>query len=442
MKKIIPFSLVAMDKVNFDNVELSINPAKTSFMLFSRKRNWQQPVALLLNGRMIPPTKQIDFLGFLLDHRLTGVPHIQAKAVAAKKLIFAARRFLARSWGLSKSRLKRLYATTIEPMMLYGCSLWCPVTDRAKSITILRSAQRQMALIILRVFKSTSTEACLALCGMLPIELRIAELAACRCLAIRSSFSPRAAHSIRQKFPTIDFSSPIDTPARFFSEHLPPWLQETPLPLVLLPPKGSIPLLPFGHDVWRVYTDGSVIGGCTGYGLVIVNSQGTVASCRGKLPPHCSIFQAEGIAILQALRYVSSQATPTSSVEIFADSRAALTASISATKISSPFTDIREILLSARMKIQMFWIASHRGHLGNERADTLAKQGALGPGGPTDLLPLPTASIRREIRAAVQHSWSQSWKISAKASTTRPFIPPPIFIHCISYSRIKTTKVT
>ena len=133
----------------------------------------------------------------------------------------------------------------------------------------------------------------------------------------------------------------------FFSEHLPPWLQKTPLPLVLLPPEGSIPLLPLGHDVWRVHTDGSVIGGCTGYGLVVVNSKGTVATCRGKLPPHCSIFQAEGLAILQALRYVATMATPTSSVEILADSRVALTASISATQIYSPFTEIREILLTA-----------------------------------------------------------------------------------------------
>ena len=197
-------------------------------------------------------------------------------------------------------------------------------------------------------------------------------------------------------------------------------------PSTSAPPEGIIPLLPLGHDVWRVYTDGSVIGGCTGYGLVVVNSKGTVATCRGKLPPHCSIFQAEGLAILQALRYVATMATPTSSVEIFADSRAALTAIISATQISSPFTEIREILLSASMEIQMFWIASHRGHQGNEWADTLAKQGALGPGGPTDFLPLPTANIRRDIRAAARQSWSQSWNISTKASTTRAFIPDPL----------------
>jgi hypothetical protein len=78
------------------------------------------------------------------------------------------------------------------------------------------------------------------------------------------------------------------------------------------------------------------------------------------------------------------------------------------------------------MRIQMFWIASHRGHQGNEWADTLAKQGALGPGGPTDFLLLPTANIRREIRAAVQQSWSRSPNTLTKASTTRAFIPDPL----------------
>ena len=39
---------------------------------------------------------------------------------------------------------------------------------------------------------------------------------------------------------------------------------------------------------------------------------------------------------------------------------------------------------------------------------------------------LPTANIRREIRAAAQQSWSQSWNMSTKASITRTFIPDPL----------------
>ena len=51
---------------------------------------------------------------------------------------------------------------------------------------------------------------------------------------------------------------------------------------------------------------------------------------------------------------------------------------------------------------------------------------------------LPTANIRREIRAAAQQSWSQSWnidvEISTKASITRAFIPDtlaPSHLHSV-----------
>ena len=74
----------------------------------------------------------------------------------------------------------------------------------------------------------------------------------------------------------------------------PPWLTPALQPLILLPAEGSIPLLPSASGTVRVYTYGSVISGCTGYGLVVVNSSGIVATCRGKLPNECSIFQAEG----------------------------------------------------------------------------------------------------------------------------------------------------
>ena len=47
-------SMVSIVNTWANSVELSINSGKTSFMLFSRKRYWHQPVALSLNGLLIP----------------------------------------------------------------------------------------------------------------------------------------------------------------------------------------------------------------------------------------------------------------------------------------------------------------------------------------------------------------------------------------------------
>jgi len=172
-----------------------------------------------------------------------------------------------------------------------------------------------------------------------------------------------------------------------------------------------------------VYTDGSVISGCTGYGLVVVNSSGIVATCRGKLPNQCSIFQAEGQAILQAIRFALTIVPKPSFVEIFSDSRAALIASLTSERVTSPFHDVRTLLLSLHNQVQLFWIAGHRGHLGNEIADLLAKQGALGPGTFTDALPPPASSFRLQVRQSVREMWASRWAESPKASTTRAFFP-------------------
>ena len=140
------------------SVDLTINARKTTFMLFSRKRNIPS-ISLQLEGQSIQLVRQFSYLGFLLEQRLSWLPHIQAKCLTAKKLIFAARRYLANTWGLSMLRLKKIYVSAIEPMLLYGCSLWCPGIDRARPLAALRSFQRLSAVVILRTFKSTSAEA-------------------------------------------------------------------------------------------------------------------------------------------------------------------------------------------------------------------------------------------------------------------------------------------
>jgi ribonuclease HI len=404
------------------SIELSINTQKTTFMLFSRGRARQQ-IPLLVEGLTILPVREAHFLGFLLDQRLSWLPHVRAKCLSAKKLIFAIKRHLSSSWGLAKSRWKKLYTSTIEPMLLYGCSIWCPVIVQVRAAAILRSTQRQIALMMLRAFKSTSTEACLVLSGLLPIDLRIAEVAACRFVAIRSPFSLRAAKFIHDSFPCIDLSQSVSLPTRYFSPHHPPWLRPQISPLIILPPDGHIPLLPSAPGITRVYTDGSVINSCTGYGILVCNSEGIVATCRGKLPSTCSIFQAEGQALLQAIRFATTMSPQPALIEILSDSRAALITSLSTDRICSPFVEIRMMLVSSPIKIQLYWIASHRGHSGNEIADTLAKQGALGPGAQTDSLPTPVSSLRLALHRVTMKIWAERWASSAKAPITRSFLP-------------------
>jgi len=140
------------------SVELTINAQKTTFMIFSRSRSRPQSITLSLEGQSILPVRETQFLGLLLDQRLSWFPHVRSKCLNVKKLIFAVKRHLSVTWGLSKSVLKKLYTSTIEPTLLYGCSIWCPVISQARAVAILRSTQRLVAQIMLRTFKSSSTK--------------------------------------------------------------------------------------------------------------------------------------------------------------------------------------------------------------------------------------------------------------------------------------------
>jgi len=135
------------------------------------------------------------------------------------------------------------------------------------------------------------------------------------------------------------------------------------------------------------------------------------------------VFNTSLVALLQAIRFARSMSPQPALIEILSDSRAALITSLSTDRICSPFVEIRMMLVSSPIKIQLYWIASHRGHSGNEIADTLAKQGALGPGAQTDSLPTPVSSLRLELHPVTMKIWAERWASSAKAPITRSFLP-------------------
>ena len=174
-------------------------------------------------------------------------------------------------------------------------------------------------IAIARSFGSVSTEALLVISGLLPIDLRIKEGAAMRFLALspHGDFSLRTYASIH-RFVSQHIANATPS-TRFFSSSHPPWSGGIRTP-ILLPRDGPIPLLASTPRTRRVYTDGSVIGGRTGYGAVVCSDTSILATCRGRLPDGCSIFQAEGAGLRAVLKYLMTMALDYDSVDILVDS--------------------------------------------------------------------------------------------------------------------------
>ena len=112
---------------------------------------------LSLCGSELRGSVQVRFLGYILDPGLSWIPHIEKRCTVAKRLIFGYRRFLGLIWGLNQPRLETLYLAVIEPVLLYGCSLWCSASRSKRARTKLRSVQGLYNIMLVRALSSTSS---------------------------------------------------------------------------------------------------------------------------------------------------------------------------------------------------------------------------------------------------------------------------------------------
>jgi hypothetical protein len=90
---------IAADWASIIGVEFSTS--KTMTMLFTRKRkkSYQSPGRLRLEGQSLPWVKEAKYLGVTIDDKLTWQTHITAKIKKAKKTLMAAKSSISKSWG-------------------------------------------------------------------------------------------------------------------------------------------------------------------------------------------------------------------------------------------------------------------------------------------------------------------------------------------------------
>ncbi|CAN0018624.1 unnamed protein product, partial [Heterosigma akashiwo] len=123
------------------------------------------------HGHSIPVADELTFLGVILDRKLTWASHIEACTKKAKQLAVAMTSCLrgqSGDWGQgSQTDLQG----AVEPIMLNGVVAWAAALTKKGAQGRLRSVQRLAALAMTGCFRTTSTQAALALAGLLPAEM-------------------------------------------------------------------------------------------------------------------------------------------------------------------------------------------------------------------------------------------------------------------------------
>jgi hypothetical protein len=294
--------------------KLAIQPNKTEAVVFTRKTT---PLHLLItaanvNAQISPSMK---YLGVYFDSKLTWHAHLDFNTAKLHRLHGHLLQCLRATWGLGPDALRHLYIGAIEPALTYGCSSWGNVVTKQWARTKLLSIQRLFALRITRGFRTVSTEASLLLAGLIPIDLRIQE---------------RMAHYVMRRNAEPPECITADLQAAQINTHsLERKISYSQLPhpsqqIIISSPPDDI--TPSSRHI-SVYTDGSKGEGVSAAFTVSDNlspSHYNNVSQLFRLDSSCTVYQAECLAIREALRWISTTAHSLDCVTIYSDCQSAI----------------------------------------------------------------------------------------------------------------------
>ena len=136
--------------------------------------------------------------------------------------------------------------------------------------------------------------------------------------------------------------------------------------------------IPLEDDAVHFNTDGSKTDHGVGSGIY---SEQLNLSLSYRLPIQCSVFQAEVMAIKEALSWLKENIISCKDIRIFSDSQASLKSLASVSTNSRTVHDCQSSLkeMTEQFNIHLIWVPGHRDIPGNCKADELAKNGTLLP---------------------------------------------------------------
>ena len=378
-------------------------------ILFSNHTNPIIPPSLKLGSETLTYSTSAKFLGLIFDSKLTWIQHLTQLKTECQKLLGIMKMISSQRYGAMKDSLIQIYRTYIRAKLDYGSVIYCSANQRelSKLDVVTNDALR----IATGAFKSTRIDSLYALCAEPKLSERREELAlryylklraslrnpANKCIVNRNEQTFRNAaqnpffvriSNIKQKYNLPTFFIRPEFSYRFNDCNTPLYAFSKPIVNKCMEqyPKSTTPPVIFKNlflellnnqykDFKHIYTDGSKSSQGTGAAAIT-----TGAACVASLPTNASIFSAEAHAVQMAVDFAArtyygtnNNANPPGTV-IFTDSRSV----IQALEHGNEHPTIRYIAfklhqLSGRATLELCWVPSHVGIMGNDMADEKAK---------------------------------------------------------------------
>ena len=411
------------------NCGLHFNPDKSVAVLFTRRRK-TPPFTLKLDGKDIEYKQEVKYLGVTLDAKLHWTKHINDRVSKSKRFLAHVAAITRNNWGPKPKLMRWAYLSVVRPMLCYGSMIW---GHRAPALQAKLRRVNRMAINTFANFpKSTPTTALEVSLDVMPLHLFCLKegiLAALRLDRVLNldwdGTNHLKTHSVshlrhwRNKLDRLRINNDESDACYTRNDN----------------PKYKINKESFDgkrrhrlHTQYNAYTDGSGIEGRAGAGFAIYRHQREEHTAHYRLPDHATVFQAELTAVRKACEQLQS-ISDLKYVKIFIDSQATIKAlanpTVRSKTVEQAATALQNLASRAR-SVTVVWIPAHKGYIGNERADGLAKRGALTTDAQTALHTyIPAIHLKNKINKAAYDEWTTEWNAQNGVHHARSFYKGP-----------------
>jgi ribonuclease HI len=338
--------------------KLTFSPAKTYACGFTNKAT---KIKLMFNNSQIMFHNSFKYLGIIIDRKLKFNNHVTSIIDKVKKIFNKLQIFVRATWGVHPENIKTLYLQVIEPIILYGSSVWSSALQLKYIRKKLLSLQRSFCINIIRAFKTINTPSSILLSGLLPLPNKIAGRAELE-FARRNRVTSLLPNDIT-----------LETPAHP-SNLLHPSFRR-PITFSSAASQEELDSLVGQRLLYKIYTDGSKQeDGSTGAAVIVHPPYGRPIKFTHKLHDACSVFQAEQLAIARACEWADQ--SNCLETMVISDSLSSLL------ELGNPnsynihavrtFHNIYNIFARGGT-VEFVWSKAHVGIAGNEEADAAAK---------------------------------------------------------------------